>query len=54
MPRPAREWLGCVINGCLVGAVACAFTGPAFPECVVLVCAAVKLGCTIQIILTYL
>ncbi|MGN6182724.1 MAG: hypothetical protein ACTHQM_03620 [Thermoanaerobaculia bacterium] len=54
MPRPAREWLGCVINGCLVGAVACVFTGPAFPECVVVVCAAVKLGCTVPIILTYL
>ncbi|HEX2833713.1 MAG TPA: hypothetical protein VHW00_11935 [Thermoanaerobaculia bacterium] len=54
MPRPAREWLGCVVNGCLVGAIACAFSGPAYPECVVLVCAAVKLGCTVQIILTYL
>jgi hypothetical protein len=53
MPKPARDWIGCVIATCVAGAVGCAFSGPAWLECAVLVCATAKAVCTLQVILSY-
>lgn len=41
-----RDWVGCVVGCCIVAAGSCVFSGPLYPECLVLGCAACKVGCT--------
>jgi hypothetical protein len=41
-----REWVGCVVGGCMALGMGCVLSGPLYPECVILGCAGTKAGCT--------
>jgi hypothetical protein len=41
-----RDWVSCVVGGCVAVAYGCVLANVMYPECLVLSCAGVKVGCT--------
>ncbi|HEX7154784.1 MAG TPA: hypothetical protein VF618_25095 [Thermoanaerobaculia bacterium] len=49
--RMIQEWVGCVVGGCIAAAGGCILSGP-LPECFILACVAVQIGCTFDMIIS--